>query len=352
MLISTSAVLEFDRWIDDEIETVFQHIESGTTPFGSADLSIYDVLRYHLGKVNAEFETQRSDPGKRLRSKFCLLCCDATGGNPRLAVPVAAAIELLHNFTLIHDDIQDHALLRRHRPTVWSIWGVSQAINAGDAMFAAAHVALNRSTLSGVPAEVTLDLSSMLHLTTLRIVEGQVLDLGFERRGDVTAAQYLEMIDGKTAAIIRFACWAGARISGATPERCAAFGELGHAIGMGFQIRDDFLGVWGASETTGKAPADDIRRRKQALPILLLRERAAPAERETLARLYAQDELSPDDVQEVLRFLDKYEVSDSVQFDVMRWHDRAFTLLDNLALSGESADAVESLLAGLVTRQV
>jgi geranylgeranyl diphosphate synthase type I len=352
LLISTQAIAEYDRWIDDEIEVVFRQIEAGAAGFSGADLPLYNVLRYHLGIVNDHFEPERSDPGKRLRSKFCLLCCDAAGGDSSMAVPVAAAIELLHNFTLIHDDIQDRSALRRHRPTVWSIWGVPQAINAGDAMFAAAHIALNRSSERGLPPDITLDLSTTLHLTTLRIVEGQVLDLSFEHRNDVGAGEYLSMIAGKTADIIRFACWAGARVSGASFEQAAAFGEFGHAIGMGFQIRDDYLGVWGASETTGKAPADDIRRRKQALPILLLKERASQAERNRILRLYAQDELAPQDVRTVLGLLDAYEVSDSVQLEVMRWHDRALAMLDGLALSGESAATIESLLDGLVNREV
>lgn len=352
LLISTHATVEFDRWIDDEIETVLTAIEDSAARFGHADLPLYNVLRYHLGAVNDQFEPERSDPGKRLRSKFCLLCCAAAGGDARQAVPVAAAIELLHNFTLIHDDIQDRSALRRHRPTVWSIWGVPQAINAGDAMFAAAHIALNCSGERGVPLDVALDLSTTLHMTTLRIVEGQVLDLSFERRSDITAQEYLGMIAGKTAAIIRFACWAGARVSGATPEHAAAFGEFGQAIGMGFQVRDDYLGVWGATEATGKAPADDIRRRKQALPVLLLKERASQNERNRLQRLYAQDELAPQDVQTVLGLLDAYEVSDSVQMEVMRWHARALTMLDSLPLSGVSAGTIESLLDGLVNREV
>jgi geranylgeranyl diphosphate synthase, type I len=351
LLISSSAILEFDGWIDDEIDTVLDAVESASTPVGEHDLPVYDILRYHLGLRNESFAVERSDPGKRLRSKFCLLCCDASGADARLAVPVAAAIELLHNFTLIHDDIQDMALLRRHRPTVWSLWGVPQAINAGDAMFATAHVALNRSVAIGVPAATTLDLSTELHNTTLRIVEGQVLDLGFETRQDVKAAEYLRMIRGKTATIIQFACWAGARVAGVTGDRLQAFTEFGNAIGLGFQIRDDFLGVWGAEEVTGKSFADDIRRRKQALPVILLKERATPDERVALDSYFALDELGDDEINAVLQMMEQYEVSDSVQLEVMRWHDRAITLLEEMRLGGESADIMVSLIDGLVNRE-
>lgn len=352
MLLTTNTITTFDRWIDDEIEAVLTEIESGAPHAGPADLPLYGVLRYHLGLRNASFEPERSDPGKRLRSKFCLLCCDASGADPRLAVPVSTAVELLHNFTLIHDDIQDRSKLRRHRPTVWSLWGIPQAINAGDAMFAAAHVALGRSLRRGVSAEDTLDLSMELHLATLRIVEGQVLDLGFEQRRDVSPAEYLSMIEGKTAAIIRFACWAGARIGQAANERLPAYQDFGRAVGMGFQIRDDFLGVWGNEASTGKAPADDIRRRKQALPLLLLIERTTDSHREEIEYLYGQDEISPEEVQRVLELMERYEVSDSVQMEVMRWHDHALDLLEQLDISGASASTLGALVDGLVERTV
>ena len=352
LLITSETIIEFDRWIDDEIDAVLESVEARASPISDSDLPLYAVLRYHLGILNSSFEPERSDPGKRLRSKLCLLSCDATGADPRLAVPVAAAVELLHNFTLIHDDIQDRSALRRHRDTVWTIWGVSQAINAGDAMFALAHLALNRSLQQGVPAGIVLDLSTELHQITLRIVEGQVLDLGFEQRDDVMPDEYLTMIDGKTSAIIQFACWAGARVGNALPASLPAFQEFGRALGMGFQIRDDYLGVWGAETTTGKPFADDVRRRKQSLPVLLLKERAAPEERAQINALYLQDELASDDIGIVLALFDKYEVSESVQQEVTRWHDRAFSLLADLDISGENASTMAELIDGLVDRDV
>jgi geranylgeranyl diphosphate synthase, type I len=352
LLIKSNDLTRFDRWIDDEIDGVLALAESNAAPIRAADLPLYAVLRYHLGILNSSFEPERSDPGKRLRSKLCLLSCDATGADPRMAVPVATAVELLHNFTLIHDDIQDRSTLRRHRETVWSVWGIPQAINAGDAMFATAHLALNRSVLCGVPHDIALDLSTELHTTTLRIVEGQVLDLGFEHRDNVTPDEYLTMIDGKTSAIIRFACWAGARVGNASADQLPAFQEFGQALGMGFQIRDDFLGVWGAETTTGKPFADDVRRRKQSLPILLLKERMSPVERARIDSLYLQDELDPADIDVVLELFDKYEVSDSVQVEVMRWHDRAFALLNGLGFAGQSASTFIDLIDGLVNRDV
>src|SRR5690606_23197490 len=221
---------------------------------------------------------------------------------------------------------------------------VPQAINAGDGMFAAAHVALNRSVLAGVSAEVTLNLSNEMHFTTLRIVEGQVLDLGFETRDDVTASEYLEMIRGKTAAIIQFACWAGGHIGNAPEDQLPLYKDLGTAIGMGFQMRDDFLGVWGAEEVTGKPYADDIRRRKQALPAILLRERASDAHRMAIDQLYMQEELGPDEISAVQDLMNRYEVSDSVQFEVTRWHDRAQELLELIESPGRHSETLSALI--------
>src|SRR5690606_32506573 len=198
------------------------------------------------------------------------MSCEALGGDGELAMPIAAAIEMIHNFTLIHDDIQDRSELRRHRPTIWALWGTAQAINAGDALFALGHLMLNATREAGVDPATVLDLSTELHHTTLRIVEGQVLDLGFEDRPEVSPREYLTMISGKTAAIIRYACLAGATVAGADAETAAHLAAFGQSLGMGFQIRDDLLGVWGKPEQTGKPEADDIRRRKKSLPILLL----------------------------------------------------------------------------------
>ena len=209
-------------------------------------------------------------------------------------------MELLHNFTLIHDDVQDESPTRRHRPTVWSIWGIGQAINAGDALFAAAHLPLYRLASHGVSAELTLRLLEAFDRMTIAIVEGQTLDLGFESRPDVLPAEYLKMIAGKTAAIVRFAAWSGALLGGADEITAERWAEFGQALGIGFQIRDDLLGIWGMTDATGKAPADDVRRRKQSLPILMLRERLNPCRTSRARPLYAAPNVDGPGVSHVL----------------------------------------------------
>ena len=261
------------------------------------------------------------------------------GVNRELAAPVAAALELLHNFTLIHDDVQDESPVRRHRPTVWSLWGVGQAINAGDALFAAAHLPLYRLASSGVTAELRLRLLEAFDRMTIAIVEGQTQDLAFEARPDVAPGEYLEMIAGKTAAIVRFAAWAGALLGGADEVTASRWAEFGLALGLGFQVRDDLLGIWGAQEATGKAPADDVRRRKQSLPILILRERLDEAEREELSRLFSASNVDGAGVARVLALLEREAVRQEVEAVIAGYHDRAAAALIDAAQPGQQPRA-------------
>jgi geranylgeranyl diphosphate synthase type I len=304
------------------------------------------MARYHLGWVDETLAPLRKgavDRGKRIRPSIALLSCAAAGGEPRVAAPLAAAIELLHNFTLVHDDIQDRSPSRRHRPTVWSLWGAGQAINAGDALFAASQLALLRLENEGVAPALVLRLAAAFNRMTIDIVTGQVLDLGFEGRDDVAPADYLTMIGGKTAAIVRFAAWAGALVAGASDGVADRFGAFGGALGLGFQVRDDLLGIWGAPESTGKAPADDIRRRKQSLPILLLRQRADAATRAELNELYGRPEIDDSGVRRVLALLAAHEVRAGVESEVRVFHDEARRAL-LAATDGRPSAAREALL--------
>jgi geranylgeranyl diphosphate synthase, type I len=292
---------------------------------GSAPL-LAGMARYHLGDADADLTPLASgavDRGKRIRPAVALLSAGAAGGDPAIAAPLGAAIELLHNFTLIHDDVQDESPTRRHRPTVWSLWGVGQAINAGDALFAAAHLPLYRLIDVGAAPALALRVLEGFDRMTIAIVTGQTLDLGFEGRSDVTPADYLGMIDGKTAAIVRFAAWAGSLLGGADEATADRFAAFGRALGLGYQAQDDLLGVWGATAETGKAPADDIRRRKQSLPVLLLRERSDAATRAELDARFAASTIDQAGVARVLDLLERAEVRPAIEARVAAFHDEA-----------------------------
>lgn len=311
------------------------------------------MVRYHLGYANLDLrpiDPRTIDRGKRIRPAVTLLVAGAAGGDPAQAAPVAAAIELLHNFTLIHDDIQDESATRRHRPTVWHTWGAKQAINAGDALFAVAHLPLYQLPARGVSAECTLAILDAFERMTIEIVEGQTLDLGFETREDVTAEAYLDMIAGKTSAIIRFAAWAGATIAGADAATAARWADFGLELGLGFQIHDDLLGVWGTQAETGKRQADDIRRRKKSYPFLLLRERLDAPGRTELNAMYAQDEVSEDDVTRVLSLMDTRGVRREVEQVVAHYHDAAAAVLADAARSAAYQRQLQALVESLASR--
>ncbi len=296
-----------------------------TTLHGPAPL-LNGMAAYHLGWVDRSFVPVphgSNDKGKRIRPLLALLCCEAAGGNAQTAAPLAAALELLHNFTLIHDDIQDHSPTRRHRPTVWALWGNAQAINAGDALFAAAHLALLRLREGGSNSGLILDLLEAFDRMTIDIVAGQVQDLSFESRQDVTPDDYLQMISGKTSAIVEYAAWAGALLGGASPVRASMFREFGLALGLGFQIQDDLLGVWGTVAQTGKAAADDIRRKKQSYPILLLRAAMGGEGLAELEALYQSTEIEPSGINRVLTMLEEHCIRLQVEERVRFLHDQA-----------------------------
>ncbi|MFB3882221.1 MAG: polyprenyl synthetase family protein [Armatimonadota bacterium] len=229
---------------------------------GRPDVLLYEMVRYHLGLEGGR-ATNRS--GKRVRAAICLLACEAAAGRAEAAAPAAAAVELMHSFTLLHDDIADGDEVRRGRPTVWRRWGVGQGVTAGDALFALANIAAAQLVAS--PATVQRVLAE-LNEAVLSVCEGQQLDISFEGRSDLTVADYLGMIERKTSALFAAACSIGARVAGAADERRAALAEFGREVGLGFQIRDDLLGIWGDASEMGKPVGSDLRRNKRSLPVL------------------------------------------------------------------------------------
>jgi geranylgeranyl diphosphate synthase, type I len=316
--------------VEAAMRRVFESL-SGEGP-GADDLAqFYGMARYHLGWADLDLAPASADAGKKLRPLLVVRCAEACGGTAAAAAPAAAAIELLHNFTLVHDDIQDQSSHRRHRETVWHHWGLAAAINVGDALFALAHEALY--ALAEPPANVSADrvlrIARDFDRTALRIVEGQHLDLSHEGEWGGGEGRYLAMIGGKTAAIIDFAARAGATLAGADAETVEQFGAFGLATGLAFQIRDDILGIWAPQSVTGKPMADDLRRRKQSLPVIALDERATLADRAELRRLYAAP---PDEaaVAAIVALLDRYEAQDYCQHWVDRYHHEARAILDRL----------------------
>jgi geranylgeranyl diphosphate synthase type I len=332
-------------------ERCLEQMQESVALLGERAPLLREMAEYHLGwsdGMNGEARYR----GKMFRPLIAIYACEAVAGpgSGDAALPLAAGIELLHNFTLIHDDIQDNSLSRRHRPTVWARWGEAQAINAGDVLFAAAHLALLESGAKGVPAATVLELLRGFDATTIEIVSGQVLDLQFEQRTDVTSGEYIAMITGKTARIVEFAAGGGAWVGRASNELAGHLAAFGLALGLGFQIQDDLLGTFGAAAETGKAPADDIRRKKQSLPVLLLRQKANAKNRARLSDIYTAAELRAVEIEEVLTMMSRYGIEQEVRVAVAEYHDRALAALAATGLADESIAPLRDLTRRLEVR--
>jgi geranylgeranyl diphosphate synthase, type I len=302
---------------------------------------LYEMLAYHLG-----IDRTDGPRGKRIRPLLGVLAFQSLGGDYRKALPGAAAVELGHNFSLVHDDIEDADVERRHRPTLWAIWGVPLAINAGDALFALSRLALYRLLEDGEFSERrVLQMMRVYDETCLALCEGQYLDISFERRADVTVDAYLEMIGKKTAALLGASVRAGAILASDDDAVGDAYEEFGQALGMAFQMADDVKGTFWASADSGKAEAGDVRKRKKTLPVVWALEHASEADRIRLAEIYlngvrATDGRGPTptpeapvadaEVAEVLEILERCGAREHALAESRRYRDRALELLEGL----------------------
>jgi geranylgeranyl diphosphate synthase, type I len=222
------------------------------------------VAAYHLGLADAEGRplAPGGGAGKALRPALALLSARAAGGGPERGVPPAAAVELVHNFSLLHDDIMDGDIERRHRPTAWTVYGVGAAILAGDALLTLAQDLLLETPPYGLWA------ARCLSAAVQRLIAGQGADLAFERRNDVKVDECLTMAGDKTAALMACACSIGAVYVGAPASLAMSLAGFGAHMGLAFQLTDDLLGIWGAPEVTGKPVMSDLRSRKKSMPVV------------------------------------------------------------------------------------
>lgn len=309
----------------------------------------YAMMEYHLGWRDALLAPASFDPGKLLRPYITLLACRAAGGDALRALPVAAGIQLLHDFSLIHDDIEDDSATRRGRPTVWRLWGLPQGINTGDGMFVLAHLAVHRLAESGTPAELTLEVLRRFSTTILTICEGQFLDLSYEGNLTIGEADYLAMIGRKTAALVGAAAELGALVGGADEATARALAEFGVSLGLAFQIQDDVLGVWGDPEATGKPFAADLVQRKLSLPVIHALG-AAPG-RARLAEIYARRDTAAGDVAAMLDVLGEAESRTYTERVAARYHQDALAALGRVRGDAQALDELRAIADGLLGRR-
>jgi geranylgeranyl diphosphate synthase type I len=255
----------------------------------------HEMLAYHMGWTGEGAGTEAT--GKRIRPLMVLLCASACGADWKSALPAAAAVELVHNFSLVHDDIQDNSPKRRGRDTAWVKWGAPMAINIGDSLFVLSNQAII-DLKENYPAETVVKAAGILHNTCLELTRGQFMDMSYEERTDLKVEDYWPMITGKTAALLSTCCRLGAILGGADEEKEEAYRSFGHFLGLAFQIQDDILGIWGNESVTGKSAASDLVEGKKSLPVLI-----GLGKKRKFAERWARGPIQPDEVEEVARLL-------------------------------------------------
>ena len=312
---------------------------------------VYDMLRYYLGWVDEEGNPTAATEGKFLRPTLCLFACEASGGSVRQAMPAAVALELIHNFSLIHDDIQDQDETRHHRKTLWAVWGTPKALVAGNVLRAIADASLMGLVREGVEATRALAVVRQLTNAYLAMIEGQYLDLSYEGLGEVGMPQYLDMIARKTGALIRCAFTIGAIIGSNSDENLEAFRESGQSLGFLFQIRDDILGVWGEEETTGKPVGADIIRKKNSYPVVYAMSAAEGKDLRQLRDVYAKEHVTESDARTVLSKMESLQTRGHAQALAAEHCDRARDALAGVEMHADARIQIEELLQFLLDRE-
>lgn len=323
--------------LDTTMRQVVAYIPDDVPGFGV-------MLRYAIGWVDENDQPNQQKTGKRIRPLLLLLCTDAVGGNWRSALPAAAAVELLHNFSLIHDDIQDNSPTRHKRPTVWKIWGEANAINAGDALFSLAYCALERLA-DRIGPETLLKVWRIFSATTLELTRGQHLDMRFEHQASVSVDDYLSMIAGKSAALVSACAQIGALVGSENDNIANHYADFGLNLGLAFQIRDDILGIWGDPGVTGKSAATDILSRKKSLPVLF-----GLSQSRELISVYQRETFDNGDVEEAVALLDDVGARAYTKEQEALYYRRALDALNNAHPQGNAAEGLITLVNNLFGR--
>jgi geranylgeranyl diphosphate synthase, type I len=338
MALSTSPDIE--RLVADT-EAEILRVVAGADP---ATAGVYEMCRYHLGLDGS------GSSGKRMRPLLGLLAFASITGDHRRALPGAAAVELGHNFSLVHDDIEDDDRERRHRPTLWAVHGIPQAINTGDMLFSLSRIALHRLTDLGFPDRTVLRLMRLYDETCVALCEGQYLDIWMAEHDDGLSVElYFDMIGRKTAALIAASIEAGAVLATEDEAVIGRYRAFGWDLGIAFQLNDDLLGIWGRETATGKEPTD-VPRKKKTLPVIYAYEHATPADRERLVALYGNGTLSTDHTTEIVAILERTGAREYTREQALLHRDRALAELDAAGtIEREPRERLEEIIRSVIS---
>ncbi|MBN1992793.1 MAG: polyprenyl synthetase family protein [Anaerolineae bacterium] len=328
-----------------DIDNTIKRLVNETPPF------MRGIIGYHFGWMDENFQPTTSKRGKMLRPVISLLVYEAITGNYQDALPVAASIEIIHNFSLLHDDIEDNDVERRGRPTAWTIWGQPAVINAGDHLYSLAYKALYQLDPAKIAPERIFAVLRVVNEACLRLTEGQDLDLKFETIQNVSTGMYLDMVYKKTGALIEAAILAGARLATADEDIIQNYSDFAHNIGLAFQIRDDVLGIWGDSKQTGKSAVNDLRRKKKTLPVIYMLDQIDGARQKKLEAYYATPEpLSAPEIEFVRECLALVEAQHYAQGVADNYKQKSFAALAKIGASNQAQSDLRTMTEFLINR--
>ena len=302
---------------------------------------LYDVLRYHLGWADERGNPEDNPAPLHFPAILALAACEALSGDYRLALPAAAGVELVYNFTLVHGDVQSGRPQVGDRPSIWWVWGPAQAINAGDGLHALGRTTTMRLAERGVPPEQVLRAVQSLDRACLVLCEGQYMDLEFQDRLMVTSEAYFDMIGRKTGALTGCSAESGALAAGADAARCAQFRDMGAKLGMAWQISRDVLDLWGRQ---GDAmTAGNVLQKKKSLPLIHALETAPVAAKRELGSIYMKRVLEPEDVSRLVEVLGQGDSRRFAEGKAGELVDQALAYVDENTLSGQGGEVLRGL---------
>ncbi len=317
---------------------------------------ILDLFENHLAQIQLPEEPKdlyapiiysMSGGGKRIRPTLLLLVCEAFGGKLQDALPAASAVEMFHNFTLLHDDIMDNADVRRGKPSVFARWGENVAILSGDAMMIYAY-----RLLSGAPADKLPRIMDIFTTMALQVCEGQQYDMDFEKRQKVSVVEYMNMIELKTSVLLAGAAMIGAVLGDASEGDCKKIYRYALELGLAFQQQDDLLDSYGTVEELGKRIGGDILEGKKTCLMLNAMSRATESDRDILRSTHLDAKLSEDEkIARVKEVYDRYDVPRTIQQQISLRFERALAILDTLEISAERTEHLRVFAQNLMGRK-
>jgi len=332
-----STLSEFEGEVNEVIDRHLLFSIQSVLPNENSELR--EIFLYHLG-----MGTHAEKKGKRIRPLLTALSTAAAGQDWRKAIPAASAIELIHNFSLIHDDIEDNGDLRRGKLAVWKKWGLAKGINAGDAMFAAAFAVLSSHT--EFSPQKSNACTQLLAKSCIALIEGQQLDIVYESRESISVDEYMQMIKGKTAALIACCTEMGALIGDLDDKNRIQYRSFGENLGIAFQILDDWLGVWGDPADTGKSISSDLMEKKKSFPIILGIEKS-----NRFLEKWMLGEVHPEEISMMAEWLEHDGIKEEVEKQIRKWTDLALADLEKINCEDQIKIGLRELTNKLLMRK-